>query len=91
MSGSQNGLLNSVSSLPELLTQEINICTAQGEKKHSKDYFQTNISYQKFLFKESYLICLIHYWEGCDYYSIGIQRGIVDFLCPNIYWSDKEA
>ena len=58
---------------------------------HPKDYFQTNISYQKGLFKKSYSICLVHHWKGYDYYSMGIQHGAVDFLGSNICWSDGEA
>ena len=56
MSGSWEGLLGSVSPLPEFPIQEINVRTTQGEEKHSKDYFRTNISYQEGFFKGSYSI-----------------------------------
>ena len=54
MSGSWEGLLGGVSPPPELPIQEIKVRTAQGEEKHPKDYFQTNINHQEGLFKESY-------------------------------------
>ena len=34
---SWEGFLGGISPLPELSSQEINICTTQGEEKHSKD------------------------------------------------------
>ena len=45
MFDSQKGFFGDVSPPPEFLVQEINICTTQGEEKHLKDYFQTNISH----------------------------------------------
>ena len=38
--------------------EAINVCTAQDEEKHPKDYFRTNISHQECLFKEFYAIGL---------------------------------
>ena len=61
MSGSREYLLGGVSSLAELSTRKINVCITQGEEKHSKDYFQANISHQEGLFKKSYSICLFFY------------------------------
>ena len=91
MFGSWEGLFGGVSSLPKLPTWKINVCTAQSEEKHPKDYFQANISHQEGFLKESYLIYLIYHYEGCDYYSIGVQRDAVNFLYSNICWSDGQA
>ena len=52
MSDSWEGLLG------KLPSQKINIRTTQGEKKYSKNYFQTNISHQEGLFKKSYPLIL---------------------------------
>ena len=56
VSGSWKGLLGDISPLPELPIQEINVRTTQGEERHPRDYFRTNISHQEGLFKESYSI-----------------------------------
>ena len=53
MFGSWKGLFSGLSSPSEVLIQEINVSTALGKEMHSKDYFQTNISHQERLFKES--------------------------------------
>ena len=91
MLGSREYLLDGVSFASELPSWKINVCTAQGKEKHPKDYFRTNISHQKGLFKESYSISLIFYLEGCDYHPISVQCGTIEFLDPNVCWSDKEA
>ena len=44
-SGSREGLLGSVSSLPKVSTWKIDICITQGEERHPKDYFWTDISH----------------------------------------------
>ena len=49
--------------------EAIDVCTAQGEKKHSKDYFQTKISHQEYLFKESYAIGLTR--RACSLAKVG--------------------
>ena len=59
MSGSWKGLFGGISSSTEFSIQEINIGTAQGEKKHPKNYFRTNINHQEGLLKKSYSICLV--------------------------------
>ena len=56
--GSWKGFLGGISLPPELSSQEINVCTAQDEERHSKEFFRTNISHQECLFKESYVIGL---------------------------------
>ena len=84
MFGSWKGLFGSVNPPPEFPTQKINICTTWVEEKHPKEYFRTNISLQESFFKESYLICLVHYWKDCNYYSISVQRAAVDFLVSNV-------
>ena len=91
MSGSRKGLFGDISSLPEVPNWKIDVCIAQGEERHPKDYFRTDISYQEGLFKESYSICLVHHWEGCDYHFMGIQHAAVDFLGSNICWLNREA
>ena len=91
MLDSRKGLLGEVGFPPELLTWKINICPAQGKKRHFKDYYRTNISHQEDLFKKSYSICLVYHWKGYDYYFMGVQRGAVNFLGSNICWSDGKA
>lgn len=56
--GSWESFLSSISLLLELLSQEIKVYATQGKEKYSKNYFQTNISYQEYLFKEFYAIDL---------------------------------
>lgn len=90
MSSSWKGLVSSVSSLPELSTQEINISIAQNEKKHLKNYFWTNINYQEGFFKKYYLIYLITYQENYNYHFIGMQYGVLNFLYSNVHWPDGE-
>ena len=55
---SWEGFLGGISPPPELLSQEINVCIAHGEERHSKDFFRTIISHQECLFKEFYAIGL---------------------------------
>ena len=69
-SGSREGFLGGVSSPPEFPTSEINICTTQGEERHPKDYFWTNISHQEGLFKESYPVVLSIF---CASTSVGLM------------------
>ena len=66
---SWEGFLGGISPPPELLSQEINVCTAQGEERHPKDYFRTNISHQEWLFKEFYAIGLT--WKPSSLAKIG--------------------
>ena len=88
MFDSEEGFLNGISSPTKFSIQEINVCTAQGEKKYPKDYFQINISHQKDFFKEFNLIFFISYQKGCKHHSIVVQYGTINFLFFNIYWPD---
>ena len=88
MFGSWEGLFSDVSLLPKFSTQEINIRTTQDEKKYPKNYFRTNISHQKGLFKESYPICLVSQQKSFDYHFKGVQYGTINFLYSDVRWPD---
>lgn len=70
MLDSWKSFLNVINFLTKLLSQEIDICITWGKKKHFKDYFQANISFQKSFFKESYFIGLIVYQKSYYYYFV---------------------
>ena len=83
LGGFRKSFLSGINLQPGLPIHEINIRIVQGEKKHSKDYFRTNISHQEALFKEFHSIRLIshklqlpfhRYLVWCRRYSVPWRR-----------------
>ena len=69
----------------------LNFCIREGKKKHSEDYFHTNISQWECFLKESIFTKLIFNLKMSNGHAKYLKRGTVIFLSLNNYEAKLEV